>query len=58
MTNKEAIETLQAMRNNLDPRFMVWERERRKDEALRMAIDLLERGGENATICKQALERD
>lgn len=58
MNKEEAANVLEAMRNNLDPRFMVWERERRKSEALRMAIDLLERGGENATICKQALERD
>lgn len=42
MRPAEAAETLQAMRDNLDPRFMSWTRERQKSEALRMAIDLLE----------------
>lgn len=47
MTNEEAAETLQAMRDNLDPRFAMWHSEQRKSEALRMAIDLFEKEGEN-----------
>lgn len=42
MRPAEAAETLQAMRDNLDPRFAVWHSEQQKSEALRMAIDLLE----------------
>lgn len=55
MTPAEAIETLIAMRDNLDPRFMSWTRERQKSEALRMAIDLLEKESENnekSIVCK------
>lgn len=48
MTNAEAIETLTAMRNNLDPRFACWTSEQRKSEALRMAIALMEGVEENA----------
>lgn len=58
MTPQTAANELKAMLDTLDPRFAHWTSEQRKSEALRMAIDLLERGGENATICKQALERD
>lgn len=43
MTNKEAIETLQAMLDAMDPRFLTWDREQRKVEALSMAIGLLKR---------------
>ncbi|CAK7045465.1 hypothetical protein [Phascolarctobacterium sp.] len=43
MTNKEAIETLQAMIDAMDPRFITWDREQRKVEALSMAIGLLKR---------------
>ena len=48
MTNAEAIETLKAIRNNLDPRFAHWASEQRKVEALSMAIALLEGVEENA----------
>lgn len=43
MTNEEAIETLQAMLDAMDPRFITWDREQRKVEALSMAIGLLKR---------------
>jgi hypothetical protein len=56
MTNAEAIETLKAMRNNLDPRFACWTSEQRKSESLRMAIVLLEES--ESGVCEQALERD
>lgn len=42
ITNEEAIKELKAMLNALDPRFLTWDRESRKFEALSMAIDLLE----------------
>lgn len=48
MTNAEAIETLKAIRNNLDPRFACWTSEQRKSESLRMAIALMEGVEENA----------
>lgn len=56
MTNAEAIETLKAIRDNLDPRFACWTSEQRKSEALRMAIVLLEES--ESGVCEQALERD
>ena len=43
ITNEEAIKELKAMLNALDPRFLTWDRERMKVEALSMAIDLMER---------------
>lgn len=44
----EAIETLQAMLDAMDPRFLAWDRERRKAEALRMAIVLMKKeAGDN-----------
>lgn len=48
MTNAEAIETLKAIRDNLDPRFAHWSSELRKSESLSMAIALLEGVEENA----------
>lgn len=47
LTNKEAIETLQAMLDTLDPRFLTWDREQRKVEALSMAIVLLKKEDEH-----------
>lgn len=46
MTNEEAIETLQAMLDAMDPRFLTWDREQRKVEALSMAIVLLKKEDE------------
>lgn len=46
MTNKEAAETLQAMLDAMDPRFLTWDREQRKVEALSMAIVLLKKEDE------------
>lgn len=43
MTNEEAIETLQAMLDAMDTRFLTWDREQRKVEALSLAIGLLKR---------------
>ena len=43
MTNEAAIETLQAMLDAMDPRFLTWDREQRKVEALSMAIVLLKK---------------
>ena len=47
LTNEEAIETLQAMLDTLDPRFRTWDREQRKVEALSMAIVLLKKEDED-----------
>lgn len=43
ITNEEAIKELKAMLHALDPRFLTWDRERMKVEALSMAIALIER---------------
>lgn len=47
LTNEEAIETLQAMLDAMDPRFLTWDREQRKVEALSMAIVLLKKEDEH-----------
>ena len=47
ITNEEAIKELKAMLNALDPRFLTWDRERRKFAALSMAIALLEQEDKN-----------
>lgn len=41
MTKSEAAEVLETMLDNLDPRFAVWGSERRKAEALNLAIKTL-----------------
>lgn len=52
MTNAEAIETLKAIRDNLDPRFAHWASERRKSESLSMAIEKLQECDKDGVICK------
>lgn len=46
ITNEEAIKELKAMLSTLDPRFLTWDRESRKFEALSMAIVLLKKEDE------------
>ena len=47
ITDEEAIKELKAMLNALDPRFLTWDRESRKFEALSMAIEKLKEDDQN-----------
>lgn len=46
MTPQTAANELKAMLDTLDPRFITWDREQRKVEALSMAIVLLKKEDE------------
>lgn len=52
LTVDEAIKELAAIRNCLDPRFATWDRERRKEAALSMAIEKLQECDKDGVICK------